>query len=358
MTVLEITRKSLAQCPKVLLHDHLDGGLRPETIIALAEEMGYEDLPSKNKAELSEWMLNTAKQGNLELYLEAFTHTIAVMQTRESLHRVATECVEDLYNDGVIYAEIRFAPELFQERGLLLSEVISAVLEGLDSGMKGREIVVKAILCAMRSNTRSMEIVEIVSDFLEKGVVGFDIAGPEIDYPPHLHLEAFTYAQENRIPVTIHAGEAAGPEMIKEAVDVCSAGRIGHGVSVANEVTALESGFHLGPIASTVIEKGIPLEICPTSNLHTGVVDSFDEHPVDTLLRSGFQVSVNTDNRLMSATSMSNEFWECHNSFGWGWNEFKAITETSIHHAFLSPEEKNSIMKRIDSWYETKISRN
>jgi len=358
MTLLEISQDSVKQCPKILLHDHLDGGLRPETIISLAQESGYTQLPSSNAGELSRWMLNTAKQGNLELYLEAFAHTVGVMQTRESLNRVAKECVEDLDDDGVIYAEVRFAPELFQETGLSLSAVVSSVLDGFKSGMEGREIVAKAILCAMRSNTRSMEIVEIASDFLGKGVVGFDIAGPEIGHPPNLHLEAFTFAQNNGVPITIHAGEAAGPDYIEEALDPCGADRIGHGVSIAKEVNEEGNYFRKGSTASAIVENMIPLEICPTSNLHTGVVNSLSEHPVDMLLRAGFQVTVNTDNRLMSCTSMTNELWECHKAFGWGWEEISAVADTGIRNAFIPQAEKDPVMERLRSWYGTNPSYN
>ncbi len=358
MALLEINRESIQSCPKVVLHDHLDGGLRPETIIELAADNKYQHLPCQHPDDLSLWMLNTAKQGNLELYLEAFTHTVGVMQTAEALTRVAKECVEDLHDDGVIYAELRFAPELFQREGLTLHAIVKAVLDGFELGKVGRAIIPKAILCAMRSETRSLEIAELAADFLGEGVVGFDIAGAEIQFPPRLHLEAFKFAKAHNVPITIHAGEAAGPNLIEEAVDVCGANRIGHGVSIANEVTDGSHGFEMGSIAEFVVNQKIPLEICPTSNLHTGVVGAISDHPVDMLMRAGFQITINTDNRLMSSTSMSNEIWECHEAFGWTWNDIKNVTEVGVHHSFISQTEKDKLLQEIGSWYEENTLRN
>ena len=349
----EITEKSLRDYPKVLLHDHLDGGLRPETIISIANNIDYGALPSYDPKALGKWMLETADQGKLELYLEAFTHTIAVMQTEESLFQVAEECVIDLDDDGIIYAEIRFAPELFQRNGLSLDEVVKVILQGFESGMEGKEVKVKGILCAMRSNTRSVEIAEVACNFAGKGIVGFDIAGPEIGYPPLLHSEAFNLAHRNNIPITIHAGEAAGPEFIGEAINMCHASRVGHGISAIEDISDDGGEIVLGKIASELVHRNIPLEICPTSNIHTGIVDLMEDHPVNEFLNAGIQVTINTDNRLMSSTCLTNEFLRCQDSFGWGWEGIGSVTETAITHAFLPQDEKDKLMIRLESWQKS-----
>ncbi len=353
MVVLDITEDSLRNYPKVLLHDHLDGGLRSETIIDMAGEINYQFLPSYDPKELESWMLATADQGKLELYLEAFTHTIAVMQTEDFLFRIAEECVIDLEADGVMYAEVRFAPELFQQNGLSLTQVVSSVLRGFESGSDGKEITVKAILCAMRSTTRSLEIAEVAATFAGQGVVGFDIAGPEINFPPRLHKEAFNLAHEHNVAITIHAGEAAGAEYIEEALQIGHASRIGHGISIRDDIFVEKSKLTLGSIASLLVRNNISLEICPTSNIHTGIVEVMEDHPVNTLLEAGFQVTVNTDNRLMSSTSLTNEFLQCRNAFDWGWKEISEITSNAISHSFLPPSEKDKLSMRLKSWEDT-----
>ena len=350
MGIPDITEESLRSFPKVLLHDHLDGGLRPETIIEIANHTNYLSLPSYEAKELEAWMLLTADQGKLELYLEAFTHTIAVMQSEETLFRVAEECVHDLHDDGIMYAEVRFAPELFQEKGLTLDEVINAVLLGFESGMNDKEIIVKGILCAMRSSDRSMEIAETAMPFMGKGIVGFDIAGPEIDFPPRLHREAFDVAHRNELPITIHAGEAAGPDYIEEALTICHASRIGHGTSVREVITDNDETVLTDGIATELVDRGIALEVCPTSNIHTGIVDSIQSHPVNLFLDAGLTVTINTDNRLMSSTSLTNEFLQCSNAFEWSWEEITSVTLNAVENAFLTQSERDKLVMRLDSW--------
>ena len=350
MEIPAITKESLRSFPKVLLHDHLDGGLRPETIIEIAHYTNYLSLPSYETTELEAWMLATANQGKLELYLEAFTHTIAVMQNEETLFRIAEECVHDLNDDGVIYAEVRFAPELFEEKGLMLDEIINAVLQGFESGMRDREIIVKGILCAMRSSDRSTEIAETAISFMDKGIVGFDIAGPEIDFPPKLHRQAFDIAHNNSLPITIHAGEAAGPDYIEEALTICHASRIGHGTSVREKISDNNEAIVTKGIASELVDRGIALEVCPTSNIHTGIVNSIHNHPVNTFLDAGLTVTINTDNRLMSSTSLTNEFLHCSNAFNWTWEEITSVTLNAVENAFLTQAEKDKLVSRLDSW--------
>ena len=308
-----LTLEMIRQAPKALLHDHLDGGLRPATVIELAAQAGYEDLPSTDAAELTTWFRTAAHSGSLVRYLEPFAHTVAVMQTAAALHRVALECVVDLAADNVVYAEVRFAPELHTEGGLSLDEVVAAVLSGFSDGEKaaastGRTIVVRCLVTAMRHAARSRAIAELAIRHRDAGVVGFDIAGAEAGFPPSRHLDAFEFMRANNARFTIHAGEAFGLPSIHEAIAFCGADRLGHGVRIVEDIAVTpEGGAELGRVAGIVRDKRIPLEMCPSSNVQTGAVDSIADHPFDLLARLRFRVTVNTDNRLMSDTSMSLE---------------------------------------------------
>ena len=219
------TLDQIRAVPKVLLHDHLDGGLRPSTVIELAEETGYPDLPSHDPGELTKILTAGAHRGHLNLYLDAFRHTVGVMQTQDALRRVARECAEDLAADGVVYAEVRFAPELHTERGLTLDEVVRAVLAGFAEGSANRPIRVYALLTAMRTAARSLEIAELAVRHRDDGVVGFDIAGAEAGWPPSRHLDAFQYIHRENFHITIHAGEGFGLPSIWEAVQYCGTER-------------------------------------------------------------------------------------------------------------------------------------
>ena len=343
---------SIEQCrlaPKVLLHDHLDGGLRPSTIVELAREIGYDRLPSDSASDLGVWFATAADSGSLERYLETFSHTVAVMQTASALERVARECVEDLWTDGVVYAEVRFAPELHLEQGLTLHEVVEAVLRGFAAGEaaaveNGRPIVVRCLVTAMRHAARSREIADLAVAFRDRGVVGFDIAGAEAGNPPSRHLDAFEYLRGQCAHFTIHAGEAFGLPSIHEAVAFCGTDRLGHGVRVIDDIVlpagagpADESfdGAELGEIANYVRDKRIPLELCPSSNVQTGAVASLADHPFNILAKLRFRVTVNTDNRLMSDTTMSREFMVLHRQFGYGWVDFERFTVNAMKSAFL-----------------------
>src|ERR1700747_3117720 len=267
--------------PKGLLHDHLDGGLRPETIVELAADTGYEGLPTTDVAELARWMAGAAQRGKLELYLEAFQHTVAVMQTRDALIRVAAECAEDLAADGVVYAEVRFAPELHLERDLSLDEVVEAVLEGFRRGSAGRKITVYALLTAMRTAARLLEVAELAVRHREAGVVGFDIAGAEAGNRPSRHLDAFQYVERENFHITIHAGEGFGLPSSWEALQWCGAERLGHGVRLVDDIRVPHHGaVSLGRLASYIRDRRIPLEMCPTSNVQTGAAPSIAEHPI------------------------------------------------------------------------------
>src|SRR6202046_2990526 len=275
----------IKRAPKALLHDHLDGGLRPATVIDIAGQTGYDGLPTTGADELAQWFRAASHSGSLGRYLEPFSHTVAVMQTPEALHRVACECVEDLAADSVVYAEIRFAPELHINRGLSFDEIVDAVLEGLAAGEQaaaaaGRPIKVRLLVTAMRHAAVSREIAELAIRFRDRGVVGFDIAGAEAGYPPTRHLDAFEYMRNNNARFTIHAGEAFGLPSIQEAIAFCGADRLGHGVRIADDIDVADDGeVRLGLLASILRDKRIPLELCPSSNVQTGAGASIAGHP-------------------------------------------------------------------------------
>ena len=348
MENVPVTLEEIRVVPKVLLHDHLDGGLRPATIIELAKESGYQGLPSADVTELTRWMSGVAQRGKLELYLEAFQHTVGVMQTREALIRVAAECAEDLAADGVVYSEVRFAPELHVSRGLSLDQVVEAVLEGFRRGSSGRGITVYALLTAMRTAARSLEIAELAVRHRDAGVVGFDIAGAEAGSPPSRHLDAFQYVARENFHITIHAGEGFGLPSIWEALQWCGAERLGHGVRIIDDIQVVPDGTAtLGRLASYVRDRRIPLEMCPTSNVQTGAVASIKDHPIGLLRELQFRVTVNTDNRLMSGVSLSSEFHALTEAFGYGWTDIQWLTINAMKSAFAPFDERLKIINTV-----------
>ena len=347
-----LTLDMIRQAPKALLHDHLDGGLRPSTVIGIAGEVGYDDLPATDVDELARWFHTRSYSGSLERYLEPFSHTVAVMQTPEALHRVAYECVEDLAADSVVYAEVRFAPELHIQNGLSFDEVVDAVLAGFADGEKAaaaecNAIKVRCLVTAMRHAALSREIAELAIRFRDKGVVGFDIAGAEAGYPPTRHLDAFEYMRNHNARFTIHAGEAFGLPSIHEAIAFCGADRLGHGVRIVDDIEVNNGTVRLGRLASILRDKRIPLELCPSSNVHSGVVDSIAEHPFDLLARARFRVTINTDNRLMSDTSMSREMQRLVDAFGYGWSDLERFTINAVKSAFIPFDERLAIIDEV-----------
>jgi adenosine deaminase len=344
--------------PKVLLHDHLDGGLRPSTVVELAREAGYESLPTTDPGELGSWFTSSADSGSLERYLETFAHTVAVMQRREALIRVAAECAEDLAADGVVYAEVRYAPELHVEQGLALHEVVEAVLEGFRlgtsrAGANGHRIRVGCLLTAMRHAARSKEIAELAVRYRDDGVVGFDIAGAEAGFPPTRHLDAFEYLRRENGHFTIHAGEAFGLPSIWEALQWCGADRLGHGVRITDDIAELHDGtVDLGRLAAYVRDRRVPLEMCPSSNVQTGAARSLTEHPIGLLTRLRFRVTVNTDNRLMSGCSMTSEMMALVSTFGYGWRDLRWFTVNAMKSAFIGFDERLALIDDvIKPWY-------
>ncbi|NNC74196.1 MAG: adenosine deaminase family protein, partial [Acidimicrobiia bacterium] len=291
----------LRSLPKALLHDHLDGGLRPATIVELADEHGYRGLPTNDVDELAAWFFQ-GDSGSLETYLEAFDHTVAVMQSADALERVAFECVADYAADGIVYGEIRFGPSLHMSQGLSRHDAIEAVLSGISRGMAETGVVAGVIVTALRQQGDSLSVAEAAADFVGSGVVGFDLAGPERGYPPEAHLAACTVARRAGLGLTIHAGEGDGAHSIWRALSLCAAQRIGHGVRIIDETARDSNGVitKLGPLAARVRDHRVPLEVSMTSNLHTGMWSAAAEHPVGALHRAGFAVTINTDNRLMS----------------------------------------------------------
>jgi adenosine deaminase len=338
--------ETIRHAPKVLLHDHLDGGLRPATVIDLARETGYQGLPTEDPVELGTWFRSGADRKSLELYLEGFSHTVGVMQRPDAIERVAAECAEDLAADGIVYAEVRYAPELSTQGGLSLDEVMRAWLAGFEIGMAraeaaGRPIMVRAIVTAMRQFARSAEIAELSVAYRDQGVVGFDIAGPEAGFPPSRHLDAFQLIHRANFHVTIHAGEAFGLPSIWEALQWCGAERLGHGVRIVDDITVGPDGhIAMGRLAQYVRDRRVPLEMCPTSNVHTGAVASFADHPIDLLRRLRFRVTVNTDNRLMSGVCLSDEFASLNREFGVGLDEMQWLTLNAMKSSFAAFDQR------------------
>lgn len=339
------TLDQIRRAPKVLLHDHLDGGLRPATVIELARDVGYTGLPTVDETELGAWFSTGAARQDLVLYLETFAHTVAVMQTKDALIRVAAECAQDLAADGVVYAEVRFAPELHLEGGLGLDEVVEAVLEGFRLGCAGTPLTIGTLVTAMRHAAHSREIAELAVRHRDGGVVGFDIAGSEAGNPPTRHLDAFQYVAAENFHITIHAGEAFGLPSIWEAVQLCGAERLGHGVRIMDDISIDADGrATLGRLASFIRDRRVPLEMCPTSNVNTGVSASIAEHPIGILARLRFRVSVNTDNRLMSAVSLSSEFADLVEAFGYGWDDIEWFTLNAMKSSFWPFDQRLRII--------------
>jgi adenosine deaminase len=337
------TLDDIRKAPKVLLHDHLDGGLRPATIVELAAETGYTGLPFAEPEALRAWFAEASDSGSLERYLETFDHTVAVMQTQDALRRVAFEAAEDLAADGVVYAEVRYAPELHTQRGLSLDQVVEAVLDGFAAGHREHGIRIGALVTAMRHQARSREIAELAVRYRDLGVVGFDIAGAEAGYPPTRHLDAFEYLQRENAHFTIHAGEGFGLPSIWQAIQWCGADRLGHGVRIIDDI----KDGSLGRLAAYVRDKRIPLEMCPSSNIQTGAAKSIAEHPIGLLKRLAFRVTVNTDNRLMSGTSLSEEFAKLVDAFDYDWDDLRWFSVNAMKSAFVGFDERLELINGV-----------
>ncbi|MBD2758971.1 adenosine deaminase [Yimella sp. cx-573] len=347
-------RGKIKALPKVLLHDHLDGGVRPQTVLELAQETGYDGLPVNDVQGLADWFRDSADSGSLVRYLETFAQTVGVMQTSDAIFRVASECAQDLAADGVVYAEVRYAPEQHLEQGLTLEQVIEAVNAGFRDGEErareaGHPIRVRALLTAMRHAAKSRDIAELAVHYRDQEVAGFDIAGAEAGYPPTRHLDAFEYLRRENAHFTIHAGEAFGLPSIWEAIQWCGAERLGHGVRIVDDIDLDAAGDAptLGRLASFVRDRRIPLEMCPTSNIQTGAADSVAAHPITMLKDLRFRVTLNTDNRLMSDTSMSWEMQQLVDEADWDLDDLRWVTINAMKSAFLPFEQRLDIIDTV-----------
>jgi adenosine deaminase len=333
---MKLENSLLRTLPKVLLHEHLDGVLRPQTVVELARGTHYSELPTNDPEALAQWFHQGANKGSLAKYLEGFKHTIAVTQTEEALERVAFEQAEDLSRDGVVYYETRFAPIFHTTKGLTHQQVVAAVLKGMARGRQAFGIQSGLIICAMRNMNVSLEMAELAVDFRARGVVGFDLAGEEGGYPPKKHVDAFHYIQRENFNITVHAGEGFGKESIWQAIQYCGAHRIGHGTRLIEDIAVADGrAVKLGDLAQYVLDKRVPLEICLLSNVHTGATPSLEQHPFKILYQEKFRVTLNTDNRLMSNTTMTREFEAAAETFGLALDDFEKITINAMKSAFL-----------------------
>lgn len=340
-----IPLETLRSAPKVLLHDHLDGGLRPATIVELARDQRYGGLPTTDPAELARWFHQSAASGSLALYLRGFAHTIGVMQAPEAIERVAYECAEDLALDGVVYAESRYAPFFSTARGLSLQEVVDAVGRGFARAGQRHGIVVRQIVCAMRHRTDSLEMARLAVANRDRGVVGFDIAGEEAGHPAERHLEAFQLCHRENFSITIHAGEGFGPPSIWQAIQICGAHRIGHGVRLVEDMTIEgDRVTKLGPLAAYVRDKRIPLELCPSSNVDTGAAASLAAHPIRHFLAQRFRVTLNTDNRLMSDITLTEEFRRLGEIIPLTLADVEKLTINAMKSAFVGYDERLALI--------------
>lgn len=347
---MKLDEATLRAVPKVLLHEHLDGVLRPKTLVELAKEAKYTKLAASDPETLAEWFHLGASGGSLAKYLEGFVHTIAVMQTDQALERAAYEQVEDLKQDGVVYFETRFAPVFHTKKGLNTHQVVSAVLKGLERGKRDFGVPSRLIVCAMRNMppSRSLEMAELAVDFRERGVAGFDLAGEEGGYPPKKHINAFHYIQRQNFNITIHAGEGYGKESIWQAIQYCGAHRIGHGTRLIDDIAMADGKVvRLGQLAQYVLDKRVPLEICLLSNVHTGATPSLAEHPFRVYFQERFRVTLNTDNRLMSNTSMTREFQAATETFGLTLDDLEKITINAMKSAFIPYAERCEIIYKV-----------
>lgn len=341
-----VTKQIIQRIPKVELHDHLDGGLRPETVVELAREYDVE-LPAKSPDEIAAWFRRGAEQRSLPLYLETFAVTNALMQRREALERIAHEAVLDLAREHVVYVEIRFAPFLHQEKGMNLEDIVSSVLRGLETGRQETGTHYGLILCAMRNQdpARSLAIAELAVAFRDRGVVGFDIAGDESGHPPKRHLEAFQYIRNRNFNITIHAGEAFGTESIWQAIQICGAHRIGHGTRLTDDMSIRGTRIEkMGSLAHFIRDRRIPLEMCLSSNIGTGAAPNFDAHPFNIFFRNGFRVFLCTDNRLMSGTTLTREFEIAANHYNLTFHDLEKITLNAMKSSFIHHDEKIRII--------------
>jgi len=346
----KLTEEIVRKVPKVLLHEHLDGGLRPKTILELAEKDKI-DLPEGTPEAIAEWFHRGASRGSLPLYLEGFGTTIAVMQTKEALERVAYESLIDAHLENICYAEMRFHPGFHTQKGLSLEDVMNSVLSGMSRAESETGIKWGLIVCAMRNMepSVSMEMAELAVNYRSKGVVGFDLAGEEAGHPPKKHVDAFHYIQRENGNITIHAGEAFGIKSIWQAIQWCGAHRIGHATHLIEDITLDESGkiIQMGPLAQYILDKRVPLEICLLSNVQTGAVSSIEAHPLPIYWKYKFRITVNTDNRLMSNTTMTNELMTIIKHWNFNLDDLEKLALNAMKSSFLPYKKRLDLIYNV-----------
>lgn len=336
------TEDIIRSVPKVLLHDHLDGGLRAQTIIELARDIKYKKLPTEDAGELSKWFHRGANKGNLVEYLQGFEHTIAVMQNKEALTRIAYEMMEDMHKDGVCYVETRFAPVFHSKNGLYYEDIMNAVLEGLEKGKRDFCVGYGLIVCGMRNMKNTLEMAELAVAYRDQGVVGFDLAGEEGGYPPKKHIDAFNFIKQKNFFITIHAGEAFGKESIWQAIQICGAHRIGHATRLIEDIIFDHDGniLKFGELAQYILDTRLPLEICLLSNVHTGAIDKIENHPFIKLYREKFRVFLNTDDRLMSDTTLTKEYLTAKDLFSLNLDDVEKLNINAMKSSFAPYKER------------------
>ena len=347
---MKFKKEFIRKLPKVLLHDHLDGGLRPQTVIELAKDQKYKKLPTTDSDELVKWFGRGAKRRSLPLFLKGFDHTCGVMQTEEALERVAYEMMEDMKRDGVVYVETRFAPVFHTRKGLDVHKVVMAVLRGLERGKEDFGVYYGLIICAMRHMDPSVSLgmAELTADFRNRGVIGFDLAGEEGGFPPKKHIDAFHYIQRENFNITIHAGEGFGKESIWQAIQWCGAHRIGHATRLVEDMRVKGSEvLSMGTLAQYVLDKRIPLEICLTSNVHTGAVKKIEEHPFGIYYRYKFRCTLNTDDRLMSKITLTDEYCTAAEVFNLNIEDLEKLTINAMKSAFMPYKQRIAIIYNI-----------
>jgi adenosine deaminase len=338
----DLTFETLHSWPKAELHCHLDGSVRPATLLDIARQEGKTSgLPSDSPEGLVEVLKEVDNAGSLEQYLSWFSITLPLLQTTRALRRAAYELVESASQENVVYLEVRYSPVLHIEEGLTMEEVNDAVLDGLRAASSDFGVRTGLIICGLRDQpeSTSFRLAELASNYFSRGVVGFDLAGVEAGYPPKQHLHAFYHARNNLLNLTIHAGESWGPESIHQALFRCGAHRIGHGTTLGLDESLLEY----------VVDHQVPLEICPTCNVQTRVVDSLANHPLKDFLEAGAAITINTDNRLFSQTSMTQELWRTFTECELTAAQMRQIVLDGFRHAFLHWEERRDLVREMTS---------
>jgi adenosine deaminase len=345
METATLSQDALLAWPKAELHCHLDGSLRLTTLLELARQQGKLSLlPADSVEGLEEVLRQVDTSDSLEAYLAWFRYTVPMMQTREALRRIAYELAEDAARENVRYLEVRYAPVLHGEEGLTLEQINDAVLDGLQAAERDFGIRTGLILCGLRHQPEALSLrtAELAVAYRKRGVVAFDLAGGEAGHPPKHHLHAFYLARNHLLNLTVHAGESWGPDSIHQALFYCGAHRIGHGVTLYQDPELLQY----------IVDHQIPLEVCPTSNVQTKAVADYASHPLRLYVARSVPVTINTDNRLFSRTTMTEELWRIHRYSGLNVQQLREVVLNGFRYAFLHWEEKQDLLHNVEATLE------